>query len=192
MTQFESRPPKKQPRDVPGFAQAWEAGNVPRVSVDVPQIAAGPTAYQVFQKFLVRSTVTVGMMLVILLIADHANLSSVVSGVLILVSGLVCVGLIVFVFWRNVLRSNWREMEFGYTTLQMHRWSTVGARDPWDYSGLWVLDHHGLKVIAPPNRLIDPPGYYPSPNRTGTMELWTGSVWSGKYRSSGDSSPHRS
>jgi hypothetical protein len=47
---------------------------------------------------------------------------------------------------------------------------------------LWVLDGSTGAVVSPPVADADPPGLYPSPNRPGAMELWTGVVWSGNYR----------
>jgi hypothetical protein len=84
------------------------------------------------------------------------------------------------------------ELAHGYTTLTLEfggfwrgegrRWPRFGRRAPWDYSGVWVLDGGTGEVVSEPDRAVDPPGLYPSPNRPGELELWTGVVWSGDYR----------
>ena len=50
----------------------------------------------------------------------------------------------------------------------------------WDFSGLWVMAPDGT-VKASPRPERDPPGVYPSPNRPGEWELWTGSQWSAHF-----------
>lgn len=88
--------------------------------------------------------------------------------------------------YRNV-----EELDHGYTTTKVasgsyfqtlsFRRSRQAGRVEWDYSGIWVLDVTGGVISAPDHR-TDPPGYYPSPNRPGEFELWTGHAWAGDYR----------
>jgi len=39
--------------------------------------------------------------------------------------------------------------------------------------------------VAAPTGDVDPPGYYPSPNRPGRLELWTGAEWSRDFHAPG-------
>jgi hypothetical protein len=87
--------------------------------------------------------------------------------------------------------ANVREFEQGYTTLVISLggfWWRLGLRGrnrgrvPWDYRGCWVLDGEGRAVVSAPDPGFDPPGFYPSPHRSGAWELWTGAAWTGHYR----------
>ena len=51
---------------------------------------------------------------------------------------------------------------------------------PWDLSGLWCLDNRG-NVLSPPNRDVEPPGFYPSPTKLDRYEFWTGCSWSRNF-----------
>jgi hypothetical protein len=57
----------------------------------------------------------------------------------------------------------------------------VGRAVQWDLRGLWRLDDHGAPVREPDFGVL-PPGHYPSPNRPGSFEYWTGEVWMYRYR----------
>jgi hypothetical protein len=184
--------PEVRPRDVDGFARAVAHGLVRPVPPEPPPVLPGPTAQQVFRAFLVKSGVTVAVVLVLVELVQRVGLPTAVSGLLAPALGLLGLGVIFFKFWGDVGRRNVQEFEVGYTTLVMQfgnfgwgegrRWQGVGRRPPWDYSGLWVLDGAGRQVISAPDPNVDPPGFYPSPNRRGSLELWTGVVWSGRYR----------
>jgi hypothetical protein len=154
-------------------------------------VLPGSTAHQVFRAFLVKSGVTVAVVLMLVELAPRLGVPTVVSGLLAPVLGLLGLGAIFFRFWAAVGRRSVQEFERGYTTFVMQygsfswgerRWQSAGRRPPWDYTGLWVLDGRGQRVISAPDPNADPPGFYPSPNRRGALELWTGVVWSGRYR----------
>jgi hypothetical protein len=193
MAGLRGRPlPEVRPRDVDGFARAAAAGLVPRVPPDPPRVLPGATAQQVFRTFLLKSGMTVAVVLVLIEVVQHVGMPTVVSGLSVPVLGLLAVGTIFFRFWGDVGRRSVQEFERGYTTFVMQyggfwwgegrRWQGAGRRAPWDYSGLWVLDGGGQRMISAPDPNADPPGFYPSPNRRGAFELWTGVVWSGRYR----------
>jgi len=83
------------------------------------------------------------------------------------------------------------ELAHGYTTLTWvfggvgpradGRFAHNQNRIPWDYRGTWVLATDG-RVLSAPDPSVEPPGFYPSPNRPRSLELWTGSAWYGAYR----------
>ncbi len=50
----------------------------------------------------------------------------------------------------------------------------------WDWRGTWVLNGAD-EVVSAPSDELDPPGVYPSPDRDGLLELWTGHEWAGYY-----------
>ena len=87
-------------------------------------------------------------------------------------------------------RAQLAELQSGYTTTRFvtGRWWFAPAPDApislgkigWDWSGTWVLTPDGT-VISAPSTDVDPPGLYPSPNRPGEVELWTGFQWSGYF-----------
>ena len=79
------------------------------------------------------------------------------------------------------------EMQAGYMTdpkVSGHFWEPgqgIGGRlgqIRWNTRGCWVLALDGT-VISQPDRSFDPPGFYPSPNEPGRMELWSGEEWTG-------------
>jgi hypothetical protein len=193
MPGLKGRPlPEMRPHDVDGFARAVAAGLVPHIPPEPPRVLPGPTTQQVFRTFLVKSGVTLAVVLLLVELVPRIGLPTAVSGLLVLALGLFGLGAIFFRFWGGVGRRNVLEFERGYTTFVMQyggfwwgegrRWEGVGRRAPWDYSGLWVLDGAGRQVVSAPDLNVDPPGFYPSPNRRGALELWTGVVWSGRYR----------
>ncbi len=70
---------------------------------------------------------------------------------------------------------NLQDLEHGYTTLVLslglfalseRSWRETSMRIPWDYAGTWVLGQDG-RVLSPPDRSIEPPGWYPSPRKHG-------------------------
>ncbi len=195
MPSLKGRPlPEVRPRDVAGFAGAAAAGLVPGVPSEPPPVLPGPTAQKVFRTFLIKSAITVAAVLLLVELLGRIGLSPAVSAFLAPVLGFLGLGAVYFRFWGDVGRRSVQECEAGYTTFVMQfggfgwgegrRWEGVGRRAPWNYAGLWVLDGTGREVVSAPDPDLDPPGFYPSPNRSGAFELWTGAVWSGRYRAS--------
>lgn len=82
------------------------------------------------------------------------------------------------------------ELLLGYTTTTFalgRFWFGAAPDAPWtlgwikwDWRGTWVVRPDGSAVSAPTGD-ADPPGLYPSPNREGAFELWTGCQWSGYF-----------
>jgi hypothetical protein len=151
---------------------------------------AGATASRRFNRWLLTSGVVVGAVLLALEIVPRLGLGGLAEGALTLAAGLVGLAAI----FRDLGRVGDRKLEeiaAGYTTLKLEfgdfwigegrRWPRFGHRAPWDYAGLWVLDGSTGAVLSAPDRSVDAPGFYPSPNRPGVMELWTGAVWSGHF-----------
>jgi hypothetical protein len=177
-----------RPSEVAGFAQASAAGALPVVPRTPPRLLPGPSAERAFNLFLVKLVgaalgAVVAMRVAMTLDSTWADLAA--------------IGLGFAVFWlmlrwlAEVGRRNFEELKRGYTTLVLQygmfkstrdlRWWITNWRVPWDYSGLWVLRGGGDVVSAPsPDR--EPPGFYPSPHRTGWLELWTGCAWAGQYQ----------
>ncbi|MFN8075642.1 MAG: hypothetical protein U0Q15_09505 [Kineosporiaceae bacterium] len=188
-----TRPPSwgPLPRDVPGYAEAVAGGATPRVPPGPPRPLPGPTARGAFHGFLGRAAVVVVALVLLPDVATRA-LPPAVAGLAMLVGGVGGLALIVLRLWGAVGRRCVEEFHAGYTTLPLtfggfgwgegRRWEGVGRRPPWDYSGLWVLDGTATRVVSAPDPAQDPPGFYPSPHRPGRQELWTGAVWSGRYR----------
>lgn len=179
------------PREVPGYAEAVASGVAPRVPRTPPELLPGPSARGVFTGFLFSSAVVVGLLLVLLRLATQAF----PMPVAIAITAVAAIGggaLIVLNLWPAVGRRCVEEFHAGYTTLVIsfggigwgaeRRKQAEGARPPWDYSGLWIIDAGEDYVLAAPEPGADAPGYYPSPSRPGTLELWTGATWAGRYR----------
>ena len=160
------------PRDVPGFT-------ADRVPPTAPALLPGPSAQAEFRRFLLKSVAVVVAVLLIVDTAPHVGLGSAGTIVVALAAGLVALWLIVQLF-AEVGDRTLEELEHGYTTLTLQR--PVRGRATWDYSGAWVLDGTTGAVRSAPNPEREPPGFYPSPNRPGALELWTGAAWAGRYR----------
>lgn len=71
---------------------------------------------------------------------------------------------------------NWRAGTWGRDPDRRFTVGTGMAAAPWDLRGLWFLDEKG-QVLAPPDPSVLPPGKYPSPNKPGQLEMWTGTAW---------------
>lgn len=140
---------------------------------------------------MLTSAAVVTAVLLAVEVVPRVGLGAWSEGILTLAAGLIGFAVII----RDLGRVGDRKLEeiaHGYTTLKLdfggfwlgegRRWPHFGHRPPWDYSGLWVLDGTHGAVLSKPDRGVEPPGLYPSPNRPGAMELWTGVVWSGNYR----------
>jgi len=178
------------PRDVPGYAEAAGAGNIPRVGPQPPELSVTPSTRSMFHRLI---AVTLGGAVglgVLSLILKTAHVPSVVIP-FVLGAG----ALAVFVAAKETLArmgdQSLAEFRNGYTTLVLSIggfWLGEGPtnksgdmRAAWDYSGLWYLNGSNGEVIRPPSLAVDGPGMYPSPHRAGCFELWTGVVWLGHF-----------
>jgi len=114
---------------------------------------------------------------------------------LILLSFVMIVGSLGYLVieWRKSDLHNLDEMAHGYTTWVLksgslavgrrsRAWRRSNEETTWDYSGVWVLNHTGQKVLSEPDPTVEPPGLYPSPHREGWLELWSGAQWLGIFR----------
>lgn len=185
--------PERPPRSLPGYQEALVNNQIPLVPATAPVPAPiQPTAHHEFERLLRRSVPLVFLAVLIPVSVANSDLPALFVTVCMLGPGLLAFWLIVFRFLKAVGVRNTMELERGYTTLtftfggfgwrESRRWKQTGHRTPWDYRGIWTLDRTGSTVVSPPDRNVDPPGYYPSPNRAGAFELWTGVAWSGHYR----------
>jgi hypothetical protein len=151
-------------------------------------VTPGPVHPELFLVKLVAAAVAV---LVAIEVVQKVGLPTVWSSLLVLGLGLLTLWVILR-SWAAVGAPNLEELEHGYTTLVLEyghfrptgdrRWGATVWHVPWDYSGLWVLGGDG-RVLSPPDPETEPPGFYPSPNRPGEYELWTGTAWAGQFRS---------
>lgn len=177
--------PEVRPRDVAGFREAVAAKLVPIVPAEPPALLPGPSARQMFHRFLRRSATSV----LAVFILFQIDLSGVWFWLLPL-SGL-ALFLLMAHWWSQIGTCNLSELHHGYTTFTMsygafqqgpsRTWKGHYNRPPWDYRGVWVLNQHG-QVLSRPDPGLEPPGFYPSPERPGVLELWTGVVWLGQFR----------
>lgn len=169
------------PREVPAYHEAAARGLVPRPSatVPVPDVAPGPV-----QRTLVAVAAFFGVVVAFLLLGE--TLPRPVLPVAALVALVV-----LYRLYTGIGTGAAAELQRGYTTMPLDfGWFGLGRarlfgtlswdRAPWDYSGTWVLEPG--RPPQPPDPRLDPPGYYPSPTREGSFELWTGRVWSGHFR----------
>lgn len=176
------------PRQVPGYAAAAAAGRLPRVPEHAPPLLVQPTARALFHRFVgLAAGGVVGLGVVAGVVERLPLPGPAVAGVL----GLLALAFLVLLLRTlpAVGRQSVAELQQGYTTLVLQLggfWFGEGPltlpgemRAGWDYRGTWQLDHRDGRVLRAPDREVDPPGMYPSPNRPGRMELWTGRVWLG-------------
>lgn len=172
----------RDPRTVPGYARAVELGLTPHVPASPPS-PAGTSSTRFILGIVAAS---VGVLLVVLTLANAGRAPAWVLGVV------AAVGLVVVAVLLRRLRSiMWAEIQAGYC--RMDYMVALFSRDPeyrfpanrmrgapWDLRGLWRLAEDG-SVAAEPDRSVLPPGHYPSPNRPGELELWTGLAWAYGY-----------
>lgn len=181
-----------QPRNVHGFSEAASLGLLPLVPSCAPTPETGllvPSANSVLRRGLAKFVSATG--LYIAFVFGALPRLALPSGVVFALLLTLAIGWFLLML-HTMKRPGHRtldEMMHGYATLSSggphyfssseHSWGEGGP--PWDDSGVWLLGHE-FAVRSPPNRQIDPPGFYPSPHRVGQWELWTGEVWSGVYR----------
>ena len=183
--------PVVPPRQVEGFSSARALGLLPQVPDEPPPLPRR-TARRAFYGWA-GSIVAGAVVWAVLASATAAPLGRAlpVAGPVLLVLGSVAAFVLLFIRLRSWVGDAFLdELAAGYTTLPL----TVGAfwgvnreeganyADPWDFRGIWVLDGRGA-VRSAPQRDVDPPGLYPSPERPGQLQVWTGKVWARKFRS---------
>lgn len=179
-----------QPASVVGYSDALRAGLLPRVPESPPDPVAGASAKDLALRVFVRFVV--GLICFVAL----GKLSSAVIGwtpglrVATLATGLTLLFL-TYRAWGRGGERHLEELRHGYATLNLamgqfwvgalRKWRGYGPRVPWDLRGAWLLRSDGT-VIRQPDRTVTPPGLYPSPNRRGRWEVWSGIVWTGEYK----------
>ncbi len=183
---------------MPGYREAAAASVLPAVPAEPPRLLPGPTAQRLFHQFLWRIAAAVGALLLWLRVRGALDLPPLAT-LLDPLSAILVLGLILR-WWRQVGVRNMEELQHGYTTFVMQfgafqrgerrHWRGAHTRVLWDYSGTWVLDGNG-GVITAPDRSADAPGFYPSPNKPGALELWSGLVWTGEYHKARPSAERR-
>jgi hypothetical protein len=181
-----------RPRDVPGYAQAAEAGVLPRVTAQPPTILSGRTAGEMFIRWAIWLCVMFFGLPILFAFASAVGISGSAPtrvGWILLPGGLVGFWLLCIRHPEVMKARHQEELQHGYTTepTGYRRTTPKGLnRGPvftgWDFAGTWVLNRNGTQVISAPNPDVDAPGFYPSPNRPGSLELWTGGDWFGKFR----------
>lgn len=182
-----------RPREVPGFAAAAAAGVTPPRPSRPPSLLPGPTAHQA----LVRCGVVLAGAAALVAVAvavgptDHHQ-ATVTALLLMLGATALGIGAIIAAV-RRFRRALLAELAAGYTTTTFYQglfWMVQGPGPKvgsdfvaWCWDGVWVLTSAG-GVVSAPDPDVDPPGFYPSPNSPGQLELWTGSQWTGVHRDS--------
>jgi len=168
---------------VPGYADAVTAGLTPARPSRPPSILPGMTAQQAMVRCLVLEVATVFVPVIVGLVTDMRPIG------LLLGAGAAGVVAVLFAIgrFRRILLA---ELAAGYVTTTFHQgmfWfvDRPGARwgndvVGWVWDGVWVLTSAGT-VVSAPDPDVEPPGMYPSPNRPGQLELWTGTQWIGVY-----------
>ncbi|KRF21003.1 hypothetical protein ASG90_00880 [Nocardioides sp. Soil797] len=172
----------RDPRSVPGFDRATELGLTPQTP------AAAPDPVTINSRFLLLGILAVSFagLVVVLTVVNRLELPGWAYGVIAACLAGLVVGLLV---WHR--RVMWREIQAGYC--RMDTMVALFSRDPeqrfpasrmkgapWDLRGLWRLGDHGEVLRAPVPGVLAA-GHYPSPNRPGELELWTGVAWAYCY-----------
>lgn len=177
-----------RPRDVPGYAEAAAAGLSPARPSRPPSPLPGTTSHQALIRCGVVLAGAAALVVAALVVGPEEGGQATVREAAIML-GATAVGVIAVIAavgrFRRVLLS---ELGAGYVTCTFHQglfWfvsspgPTFGKEiTAWDWTGVWVLTSDG-SVVSAPDLDADPPGFYPSPNRPGQLELWTGSQWTG-------------
>lgn len=154
---------------MPGFATAAVADRLVSVPATPPQFIPSSTAHHAFNLFLLKGAAAVAVALLAIDPIQNLRISPVWTSLVTLSLSLSALWLIVH-WWAGVGARNLEELRYSYTTLilQYSTFKPTGDRR-------WYK--------SKPNPDIDPPGFYPSPNKPENFELWTGSAWTGQYRS---------
>lgn len=180
------------PREVPGYAEAVAAGLTPARPSRPPSRRPGTTAHQA----IVQCGIVLAIASAVTVVAmfapgdgDQATWAELMI-VGVTVAGIVAVTAAMRRFRRILLA----ELAAGYvtTTFSQGQFWYVDTPGPkwgkglmaWNWDGTWVLNRAG-DVVSESDPDVEPPGMYPSPNRPGHLELWTGTQWTGVYAEPG-------
>jgi len=172
---------RRDPRTVPGFERAVELGLTPHVPAQPPTSVTSNSRH-----FVLAIVGTAFGFLVVVLLLAQGGAPPWALGVLSAVALLMIERL-----FARLRRIMWAEITAGYCRIDYmvmlfsrdpeYRFPANRMRGaPWDLRGLWRLADDG-SVVVEPDRSVLPPGLYPSPNRPGQLELWTGSAWAYRY-----------
>lgn len=179
-----------RPREVPGYAEAVAAGLTPARPPRPPSLRPGTTAHQALVRCGVTLAGAAALVAVAIALGPSDGGQATAPGVA-MVLGAAAAGVVAVVAAiRRFRRALLAELAAGYVTTTfhqglfwfVHRPGPVVGNDVvgWVWAGVWVLDSSG-NVVSAPDPDVDPPGMYPSPNRPGQQELWTGSQWIGVH-----------
>lgn len=180
-----------RPRDVPGFIEAAAAGVTPPRPSRPPSLLSGPTAHQALVRCGVVLAAAAAMVAVAIAFGPtNGNQATATALLMMLGATAVGVGAIIAAIGR-FRRALLAELAAGYVTTTFYQglfWMVQGPGPKvgsefvaWIWDGVWVLTSAG-GVVSAPDPDVDPPGFYPSPNSPGQLELWTGLQWSGVHR----------
>ncbi|OLF10142.1 hypothetical protein BLA60_16985 [Actinophytocola xinjiangensis] len=178
------------PREVPGYLEAGRAGTLPVAPEQPPGLLAGPTALTLFHRFVALAVGGLVLIFALVVLVEELGASESLRSMVFLGTGLGYLVSLLFTL-PIVGRRSVTELQHGYTTLVLEFggfWFGEGPltrsgdmRAAWDYRGTWHLHHRDGRTLRAPDRGIDPPGLYPSPNSPGRRELWTGATWLGHF-----------
>ena len=173
------------PASVPGFDEARRLGLLPSVPATPPQ----PVCVNSLHASVAFFPVIFGYLLAGIALANAYDLSDPLTGLVLGGGGGALIVAAILIPGRLMMR----EFEAGYCRRDAHiglyviDWRVqlqnqagpAGAE--WDLRGLWRLDGHNRPVRAPAPGVL-PVGRYPSPNRPGLLEYWTGRDWHYMFR----------
>lgn len=165
------------------------AGLSPRIPPAPPRVEIRPTAQRARRDLALTAGMAASAVVVVVVVgASDGRLPwpAVAAMLLVGVAGVAAIAAMT----RRWGRSQLAELQHGYTTatFELSRFWFAPAPDApmtlgkiqWDWRGTWVLSPDG-SVVSAPSDAFDPPGLYPSPNRPGAVELWTGHQWTGYF-----------
>lgn len=169
------------PEDVEGYTPHI----VPTLA---PQALEGPSAKALTTRLLIISLIMLTVGIVILSISSWWLPIFITLPLAVVIFAVIFVK--TFAFSSKIGDKALKEFEQGYTTLKIQPtsfWFGKGKYDvreelkmKWDYSPLWYLESATGDVLRYPGEGIAP-GMYFSPHEPGSLELWTGEQWAGRF-----------
>lgn len=168
---------RPRPSEMPAHALAVGTGLVRRVPATPPERIPGPSAAEVAQRSGMRALL--GMTVVVGAFTLHTS-----AWTALLLVAFCCWSMTLFPTLGNRLLD---ELAHGYTTLVFTQgtfWFSRESWVTWDFSAVWKYTKNGVEPPTP--GAVDPPGLYPSPDRPGRWQVWTGHQWSGTHRPAPD------